>query len=80
LVPRLVSSAQRFALSREGARVPEADAARRLPPLRLMRCGRRAAVTLGGLLSRLGRRASVSPPRRLLCGVRPPPYISQSYV
>jgi hypothetical protein len=47
----------------------EADAARRLPPLRLMSCGRRAAVTLGGLLSRLGRRACGSPPRRLLCGV-----------
>jgi len=35
-----------------------------------MCCGRRAAVMLGGLLSRLGRRACGSPPRRLLCGVR----------
>src|ERR1051325_5664933 len=49
----------------------EADAARRLPPLRLMRCGRRAAVTLERLPSRLGRRANGSPPRQLLCGVRP---------
>ena len=34
--------------------------------------GRRAAVFLVGLLSRLGRRANGSPPRQLLCGVSPP--------
>src|ERR1051325_6353582 len=45
-----------------GGPCAEADAARRLPPLRLTRCGRRAAVTLGGLPSRLGRRAYGSPP------------------
>jgi len=58
-----------FRTELRGGSCAEADAARRSPPLRLTRCGRRAAVTLGGLLSRLGRRASVSPPRQLLCGV-----------
>jgi len=33
-------------------------------------CGRRAAVTLGGFLRRLGRRASVSVGRQVLAGVR----------
>ena len=47
----------------------EADAARRLPPLRLMSCGRRAAVTLGGFRRRLGRRAEAGP-CRLLTRVR----------
>src|ERR1051325_6322611 len=42
------------------------------PPWPRRRGGRGPAVTLGGLLSRLGRRACGSPPRRLLCGVRPP--------
>ena len=46
----------------------EADAARRLPPLRLMRCGRRAAAQPCELTSRLGRRASAGP-CQLLRGV-----------
>jgi hypothetical protein len=41
----LVGLTLRLKLCGRGLR-PEADAARRLPPLRLMRCGRRAAVIL----------------------------------
>jgi len=41
----LVGLTLRVKLCGQGPRA-EADAARRLPPLRLMRCGRRAAVIL----------------------------------
>src|SRR6185436_1777599 len=44
------------------------DRSRRGTPPAACNCGRRAAVTLGGFLSRLGRRANGLPPRQFLCG------------